>query len=401
MQDDTPTAKHASHPGICYDCSMTLHIAVNGFFWDKPTVGVGQYLHGLVNAIQHIDAVRITLIVPADTQPPTPPQGVTIHRVATPFDGRARNVAKLWFEQIAVPQAAQLLGAHLLHVPYFAAPYVSKIPVITTIPDLIPLTRPAYRGSLLVRAYMALVARAAQRSTAFIAISHHVAHEAHRILSIPLHQITVTHLAADPMYTAHTGAVDVLATHGITGPYIYYVGGYDERKNVGTIIRAFASLPDTIKRHTWLVLAGQPAGTNPHLFPDISSEITIHGIDAMVKRVHVSRAQAAAFYSAATVFVYPSLAEGFGLPPLEAMACGTPVIVSNAASLPEVVGTAALSVPPDDVLAWRDALATLLTDASKRQHLAAAGMHRASRFSYDTTAMQTVALYAQVAAQVL
>jgi len=380
---------------------MTLHIAMNGFFWDKPTVGVGQYVHGLINAIQHIDAVRITLIVPADTTPPPPPSGVTIHRVATPFDGRARNLAKLWFEQVSVPQAAQLLGAHLLHVPYFAAPYVSDVPVITTIPDLIPLTRPAYRGSLLVRAYMALVARAAMRSTAFITISQHVASEAHRILGIPLHQITVTHLAADPIYTPHIHATDVVAAQGITGPYIYYVGGYDERKNVGTLIRAFASLPDTLKRHTWLVLAGQPAGSNPHLFPDITSEITIHGIDAMIKRVTVSRDDAPAFYSAATVFVYPSLAEGFGLPPLEAMACSTPVITSNTTSLPEVVGTAALTVPPDDVLAWRDALVLLLTDASKRQQLATAGLHRASRFSYATTAMQTVALYAQVAARVL
>lgn len=380
---------------------MTLHVAVNGFFWDKPTVGVGQYLHGLIAAVQHIDAVRITLIVPADTNPPAPPQGVRIHRVATPFDGRVRNLAKLWFEQVAVPQAAALLGAHLLHVPYFAPPYLSRVPVITTIPDLIPLTRPAYRGSLLVRAYMALVRRAAMRSTALIAISQHVANEAQRILAYPLANITVTHLAADPMYTPQPNAVDVVAAHGITGPYIYYVGGYDERKNVRTLVRAFASLPDTLKRHTWLVLAGQPAGTNPQLFPDIAGEITIHGIDAMVKRVTVSRTEAPAFYSAATVFVYPSLAEGFGLPPLEAMACGTPVIVSNTTSLPEVVGSAALSVAPDNVVAWRDALVTLLTDASTRQQLVAAGMHRASRFRYDTTAMQTVAVYAQVAARVL
>ena len=121
----------------------------------------------------------------------------------------------------------------------------------------------------------------------------------------------------------------------------------------------------------------------------------------MVKRVTVSRADAPAFYGAATVFVYPSLAEGFGLPPLEAMACGTPVITSNTTSLPEVVGDAAITIAPDDVLAWRDALVTLLTDANTRQQRIAAGMHRASRFSYDTTAMQTVAVYARVAAQVL
>lgn len=380
---------------------MTLHIAVNGFFWDKPTVGVGQYLHGLIAAVQHIDAVHITVIVPADTTPPPAPHGVTLHRVATPFDGRSRQIAKLWFEQVAVPQAARLLGAHLLHVPYFAPPYLSTVPVITTIPDLIPLTRPAYRGSLLVQAYTALVTRAAARSSALITISQHVANEAHRLLNYPLTDITVTHLAADPMYAPQLDAVDVVATHGVVGPYVYYVGGYDERKNVRTLIRAFASLPDTLKHHTWLVLAGQPASTNPQLFPDISSEITIHGIDNAVKRVTVSREEAAAFYSAATVFAYPSYAEGFGLPPLEAMACGTPVITSNTTSLPEVVGNAAITLVPDDVVAWRDALTSLLSDANKRHQLASAGRHRASRFSYETTAMQTVAVYAQVAARVL
>jgi hypothetical protein len=89
---------------------MTLHVAINGFFWDKATVGVGQYLHGFVNAIQRIDAIQLTLIIPADTTPPPVPQGVRLHRVTSPLNGWSRNLAKLWFEQIAVPQAAALIG---------------------------------------------------------------------------------------------------------------------------------------------------------------------------------------------------------------------------------------------------------------------------------------------------
>lgn len=380
---------------------MTLHVAINGFFWDKATVGVGQYLHGFVNAIQRIDAIRLTLIVPADTTPPPVPQGVQLHRVTSPLVGRSRNLAKLWFEQIAVPQAAQLIGADLLHVPYFAPPYYSDVPVITTIPDLIPLTRPAYRGSPLVRLYTALVTRAARRSHGLIAISQHVADQAAQLLAYPSDQISVTHLAADPIYTPQLDAVATVAQQGIVGPYVYYVGGYDERKNVVTLLRAFATLPATIRNHTWLVLAGQAAGNNPTLFPDIDQEIAVLGIGARVKRVSVSREAGPAFYSAATLFVYPSLAEGFGLPPLEAMACGTPVLVSNRTSLPEVVGNAARSIDPSNVVAWRDALAQLLSDPSQRQQLRAAGMHRASRFSYEITATQTAAIYARIAAQVL
>ncbi len=376
---------------------MTLHVALNGYFWDKATVGVGQYLHGLVNAIQRIDAIQLTIIIPAYTSPPAVPQGVRLYRVTTPFDGRSRNLGKLWFEQIAVPHAAALIGADLLHIPYFAPPYYSKVPVITTIPDLIPITRLAYRGSPFVRLYTALVTTAARRSSGIIAISQHVADQASQILPYPSARMSVTHLAADPIYSPQADAIAVVAQHGIVGPYIYYVGGYDERKNVIMLLHAFAALPAPIRAHTWLVLAGQAAGNNPTLFPDIDNEIAHLGIGARVKRVTVSRFDGPAYYSAATIFVYPSLAEGFGLPPLEAMACGTPVIVSNSTSLPEVVGDAAISIDPTNQAAWRDAIAQLLNDPNQRHQLRAAGMHRAHRFSYDITAMQTAAFYTQIA----
>jgi len=373
-----------------------LHIAINGFFWDKPTVGVGQYLHGLLNAINHVDAVHIELLIPAGTTPPEVPSGVTLHIIATPFDGTSANLAKLWFEQIAVPQAAARLRVQLLHVPYFAPPYFCQVPVVTTIPDLIPLTRPAYRGSLLVRGYMALVKAASQRSHTLLAISHAVAKSASQMLHRPIGDIIVTHLAADPMYTPHADAVAYVAERGIIGPYVYYVGGYDERKNVMTLIYAFAKLPDHIRTHTWLVLAGKVPSHNRALFPDIDAEIDRLGIRAQVKQLDVGRSENPYFYGAATIFAYPSLLEGFGLPPLEAMACGTPVICSNQSSLPEVVGDAAILVDPTQPQAWTEALTQLLQDPHQRAALRAAGLQRAQRFAYTHTAQTTVEAYRTV-----
>ena len=373
-----------------------LHIAINGFFWDKPTVGVGQYLHGLLNAINHVDAVHIELLIPAGTTPPEVPSGVTLHIVATPFDGTSANLAKLWFEQIAVPQAAARLRVQLLHVPYFAPPYFCQVPVVTTIPDLIPLTRPAYRGSLLVRGYMALVKAASQRSHTLLAISHAVAKSASQMLHRPISDIIVTHLAADPMYTPHADAVAYVAERGIIGPYVYYVGGYDERKNVMTLICAFAKLTDHIRTHTWLVLAGKVPSHNRALFPDIDAEIDRLGIRAQVKQLDVGRSENPYFYGAATIFAYPSLLEGFGLPPLEAMACGTPVICSNQSSLPEVVGDAAILVDPTQPQAWTEALTQLLQDPHQRAALRAAGLQRAQRFAYTHTAQTTVEAYRTV-----
>lgn len=378
----------------CYDMHMhSIHVAINGFFWDKPTVGVGQYLHGFIAAMQHVAPIQIDVLVPATSTPPAASAAVHIHPVATPFDGISANLAKLWFEQIGVPRMAHQLGAQLLHVPYFAAPWQARLPVITTIPDLIPLTRPAYRGSLLVRAYMHLAKASARRSTALIAISTHVATQAQHLLDWRGAPIAVTHLAADPMYAPNPDAPTMVAQRGISGPYVYYVGGYDERKQVRTLIEAFALLPEAVRASTTLVLAGSPAGNNPTLFPDIWPDIQRYGIAAQVIQLPVSRNDNPLLYAAATVFVYPSEEEGFGLPPLEAMACGTPVICCNTSSLPEVVGDAALCVPPRDAQALSDALRTVLRNPDLRTQMRADGIRRAQRFTYATTASQTLTAY--------
>src|SRR5262249_15593161 len=151
-----------SAPGGSY-----MRIAINGMFWSQPNVGSGQYLHGLLGALTR-DAPEheYILLVPgnsADHRPPTidhhaEADSSVVDRlssvvVRTPFDGGNENLAKLWFEQIGVPRAAARLGADLLHVPYFAPPLVSPIPMVATVLDIIPLLLPEYRGGAAVRAY--------------------------------------------------------------------------------------------------------------------------------------------------------------------------------------------------------------------------------------------------------
>ena len=369
------------------------HIAINGFFWDKPTVGVGQYLHGLVAALAALPDLTLTLYIPADATPLPVPAGVTLTKLRSPFAGRSTNMQKVVFEQLSVPAAARLDKADLIHVPYFAPPLSSRVPVVTTIPDLIPLTRSAYRGSLKIRTYTALVRRAAQHSVRLITISQAVAQQVTTILGRPASSIDVTYLAADPMYQP-TDVPDALrAAAEIPAQYVYYVGGYDERKNIPTLLRAYAALPEALRTQYPLVLAGRAAGTNPLLFPDIDSLITQLGIGSTVRRIDVPRADNPALYSGATCFVYPSCDEGFGLPPLEAMACGTAVIAARAASIPEVVGDAAHMVDPFDVAGWTAALHALLTDNDLRNRLQRAGTERAGQFTYGQTAAATRAVY--------
>lgn len=162
-----------------------MHLAINGMFWSQPTVGSGQYLRILGHALPAVARnIRLTLILPAyrAVTEPLPPDIRAVH-AQTPFDGRSENLAKVWFEQIAIPFAAARLRADLLHIPYFAPPLVSSLPTVVTILDIIPLLLPEYRGSAAVRLYMRMVARAARHAMQIIAISQHSANDIVRHLA--------------------------------------------------------------------------------------------------------------------------------------------------------------------------------------------------------------------------
>jgi glycosyltransferase involved in cell wall biosynthesis len=167
------------------------------------------------------------------------------------------------------------------------------------------------------------------------------------------------------------------------------VGGLDARKNVPTLLRAFALLRargDT----TTLAVAGRALGVDKRLFPDLDALSADLELGTTLRRIDVPTADGPLLYRACTVFAFPSRYEGFGLPPLEAMACGAPVVVSDASSLPEVVGTAALRVAPDDVVGWAAALSRLLGNPDLRADFRARGLAQAAQFSYRKVAEETV-----------
>lgn len=387
----------------------SINIILNANFWAQPTVGSGQYLHGLVRwlpavAPQH----RYTLLIPAASVPaqlPPLPPDIQMLLIRTPFDRQSDNLAKLWFEQIGVPQYVRLIARNsrtslppLLHVPYFAPPLHSVVATVTTIPDVIPLVLPEYRGGLHVQAYMRLVCRAVRQSNHVITFSAYSCTDIARTVQIPAARITPTLLAADERYRP---AADPVAAqrvlrerYGIEPPFIYYVGGLDARKNVAILIRALAILRDQQVRVP-LVIAGKPLGTSSRLFPDLDGLIAELDLHALVRRIHVPHDDGPLLYQVATVFAFPSRYEGFGLPPLEAMACGTPVVCSTASSLPEVVGDAALLADPDDPAAWAAALARLLGSAPQRRQRAQQGLRQAAQFTWRRVAEETLAIYAR------
>jgi glycosyltransferase involved in cell wall biosynthesis len=382
-------------------------------FWSQPTVGSGQYLHGMLGELARVAPQHeYLLLLPAGDKetkrqrakdisdlPVSLSPNLLVYPVPTPFDRRSKNFAKLWFEQVGVPVAAARLRADLLHVPYFAPPLWAPMPVVATVLDIIPLLLPEYRGGRGVRAYMRLVARAARRADHVIAISEDSRGDIIRQLDCAPSQVSTIPLAAGPQYRpldrAQTSAL-VAERYGLREPFVYYVGGLDARKNVPTLLRAWQRLRNSGGPQATLVIAGRALGADTRLFPDIDALIAELGIADSVRRIDVPRADNPLLYNAATVFAYPSRYEGFGMPPLEAMACGTPALVAAASSLPEVVGDAALLAAPDDVSAWAGALWRLLSDAALRDDLRARGFACAARFSYERVARATAEIYARV-----
>lgn len=371
-----------------------MHIAISAHFWGQPTTGSGQYLHRLVESFQqHHPTLRLTLIADsAAAQRAGPPAGVEWRVAPTPFDGRQPALAKLWFEQVAVTRAAQEVGADLLHVPYFASPLRSALPVVVTVHDLIPMLLPAYRGNGLVRGYTALVAQAARRATQILADSEASRRDILRLLRVQPGRVRTVYLAAEERFRPPPAAdiAAVRARLALPDTFALYLGGFDIRKNVPLLLEALA----TSTGHWPLVLAGQLPREDRPFSPDPRRLVARLGLEPRVRFTGwVEEAEKPALLGAASLFVFPSAYEGFGLPILEAMGCGTATLTTNISSLPELAGNGAALVPPNDGAALQAALDRLMADDAARAALAVRGPAQAARFSWRRCAAETLTAY--------
>lgn len=380
-----------------------MRIGVSGFFLGQPTTGSGQYTENLLRELLRLDTEnQYVLFYPsfqrsADSkQLKAVSRGFDEHVLATPFDNRSRNLAKLLFEQVAFPLACRRLDLDLAHVPYFASPLFSAVPIVVTVHDLIPLILPAYRGSPIVRLYTRLVAAAARRAEAIITVSQASQRDIVRCLHVPPERVHVTYEAAGETVQpvedeAHLAAIR--QKYALPERYLIFLDGFDQRKNLSALLRAFALLVNK-QQQARLVIAGKLPGRDSPLFPDPRRLVRELGVEKTVTFTGwVPEEDKPALYSGAVAFVFPSLYEGFGLPAVEALACGTPVIVSNRSSLPEVVGEGGILVEPTDVEALAEAMEVLLVDDALRAELRQRALAQAAKFSWKQTAQETLAVY--------
>jgi glycosyltransferase involved in cell wall biosynthesis len=359
-----------------------IRVAFDASFLALPPSGIGSYVSGLLAALDARDDITIARLTPPNALQRLDPR---LMRMA--WDAAGTEVARL----------ATSRDVDLVHIPNLSAPIIISSPLVVTIHDVIPLALPAYRASGAMRLYLQLMTRTVLRARIVLTPSEFSAGEIERFLGIARDRIRVTPLAVDPALRPSDDSEAV--RHRLEdrfrfrGNYLLHMAGFDRRKNVALLVRAFAkalpSLPDDFA----LVLAGAPHSDNPAVFPPVERVIRELGVrDRVIVTGRVSDEERTLLYQGATGYVTPTAYEGFGLTPLEAMACAVPVIAANRTSLPEVVGEAGLLVEPEvEVVA--EAIVRLVTDRALHDDLSRRGLARARQFTWERTADLTVAAY--------
>jgi len=368
----------------------SLRVAISAHLLEPRGVGyrsagIHTYIEQTVRRLPEVDAdLRVTLFARHTLD------GLNgaIEQAGTRWP-TGRPVLRILWEQLRLPLAAR--GCDVLHAAAFVSPLLQLRPAVVTVYDLSFALFPQYfRGPN--QAYLRIgTRRSARRAARVLTISEHTRHDLHRLYAVPLDRIDVAYPGVDAALTP-PAPEDVAAfrhRRQLPDRFLLFLGTLEPRKNLVMLVQAFAQLkrerPDAM-----LVLAGGVGW----LADDVFAEIDRSGVkDSVIVPGFVPAEEKALWYAAATAFVYPSIYEGFGLPPLEAMACGAPVIVSNAASLPEVAGDAGLSVGPNDVSGWSHAMRRLWSDAALRDELRERGLKQAQRFTWTETARVTAAAY--------
>ena len=301
-------------------------------------------------------------------------------------------------EQLRIPLALRRRRVDLFHAPHYVVPRLVPCPYVVTIHDCIHLRFPQYLpnrlASVYAKAMMQMAARGARR---VFTVSYASKLDILHYLRIPADRVEVIYNAPDQHITAQPPAETLARTrdrYQLTSPFILYTGNIKPHKNIDRLIEAYADLRRRGIEDYKLLIIGDEVSKYPNL-------------RRLVHRFHLHQhvrflgfvpdATLAALYRLATVFVFPSLYEGFGLPPLEAMTAGAPVITSNVSSLPEVVGDAALLIDPMDPTSIADGLARVLCDADLRADLVRRGQARARAFSWERSAARVHEVYRELA----
>lgn len=349
--------------------------------------GIGRYVSNLTGALAMAEpGIHASLLggesVPAGTFPSVP--FASIPCGLSPFSLR---------QQWVVPRLLKARGATLYHSPYYLMPYLPRVPTVLTCYDLIPLIFPHYFTLWQRVAYRFANKLALRSASRVIAISETTKSDLCRLMHISPERVRAIPLGVDARFTkAPALAVDaVRKKYGLPGRYLLYVGTNKPHKNLKRLVEAWSTVRRVSAPQCGALVI---AGYWDDRYPEARRLVEKNNLSDSVRFIGpVEDGDLPALYTGATLFVFPSLYEGFGFPVLEAMACGAPVACSTASALGEVAGDAASLFDPLDSEAIASVLSALLADPDRLKSLAETGPRRAARFAWERTAAETIETY--------
>jgi glycosyltransferase involved in cell wall biosynthesis len=362
--------------------------------------GIGTYIRNLLAGFASLDSEdRFFVIVGAEDAPelPTLPPNFEILR----HNGsRRRKIQALTFPRVPYPGRPDLY-----HVPWNAVPFLMPKPYVVTIHDISSILFGDHRAGWQEEMRLRLVRRSLLRAARVVSVSDATRRDIHNTLGIPEGRIRLIYNAPDPVFSAPARGLEldesyrIMERYQINYPFLLYAGNIRPQKNIPRLVEAFAVLKGELAQHPLysdlrLIIIGDEISR----YPSVRHSVIRSRVEQSVRFLgFVPITTLRVFYKAAAAFVFPSLYEGFGLPPLEAMACGTPVVTSCVSALPEVVGDAAIMVNPENVFDISRGIREALLNDDLRQQCIARGLRQVGRFSWRLTAEQVLEVYREVA----
>jgi glycosyltransferase involved in cell wall biosynthesis len=362
-----------------------VRVAVDATAIPARLTGAGVYAARMLAALAARGEVDLEVFCAPATAPVLAAGGLRLRRVAAAGAGRP---ARISWTQLAAGRAARRAGADLLHGLHYELPLAGGPPAVVTVHDLTLLTYPEWHEAGKVRYFGWAMRRAVAAARRVLCVSATTARDLGERLGVPAAKVAVTPLGTDLAPAPEAAVAAVRRRLDLDGPYLLGLGTLEPRKDLPSLVRAFAAVAGELPHRLVIAgLAGWGAGA-------VAAAVAASGVAERITLAgYVPEADKAALFSGADLFVYPSRYEGFGLPVLEAMACGTPAVTTTGGSLPEVAGDAALLVEPGDTGALAAAVAKLAGDPAERARLAARGRARAATMTWDRCAALTAAAY--------
>jgi len=356
--------------------------------------GIGTYIRNLLRHLARIDSQTEFVIFCR------PEDGETLAQVGENFRPVPETSSNYSIaEQLKIPLAVKREGVTLYHAPHYVLPPLVRCRSVVTIHDVIHLMFPQYLPNRVALRYAKWsITQAAHRATRVMTVSESSKRDILRFVDTEPEKIDVIYNAYDERFAMEPREEDVVRVrerYQLTDEFVLYAGNVKPHKNLERLIQAFHLVRQRGLDHLKLVLIGDEMSK----YTALRRAVHQHQLHKYVRFLgYLPEETLAVMYRLAGVFVFPSLYEGFGLPPLEAMASGTPVVTSNVSSLPEVAGDAAVLVDPYDPQAIADGIYRVLTDEQLRREMVHKGIARAGQFSWEQSVRRIRQIYGEVAA---